>query len=197
MAARLSISSTTGDVQILAIKSFFASGGVGAALIMAIISSTLASATAKPSNTWPRSRALRSSNTVRRVITSRRWRKNASSICFKFSKRGWPSSKATMFMPNVSCNCVCLYKLFKMTSGISPRLSSITTRMPDLSDSSRKSEIPSIFFSFTSSAIFSTKVFLFTWYGNSSTINIWRLPTLSMSSTWVRPRITTRPRPVR
>ena len=51
MAARLSISSTTGECQVLAIKSFFASGGVGAALMMAIMSSTFASATAKPSST--------------------------------------------------------------------------------------------------------------------------------------------------
>ena len=46
----------------------------GAFLISAITSSTLDSATARPSSTWPRSRALRSSNTVRRVTTSRRWR---------------------------------------------------------------------------------------------------------------------------
>ena len=50
MAARCSISSTTGDFQALAIKAIFASGGVGAALMRAIISSTLAKATARPSN---------------------------------------------------------------------------------------------------------------------------------------------------
>ncbi len=161
-AARLSISSTTGDFQLRAINSFLASGGVGAALMIAIISSTLANATARPSNTCARARALRSSNTVRRVTTSRRCRKKASRICFKFKRRGWPSIKATMFMPNVSCNCVCLYRLFKTISGTSPRFSSITTRMPDLSDSSRRSEIPSIFLSRTSSATFSTRFFLFT-----------------------------------
>jgi hypothetical protein len=42
-------------------------------------------------------------------------------------------------------------------------LSSITTRMPSLSDSSRMSEMPSIFFSPTSSAMRSSRVFLLTW----------------------------------
>ena len=44
-------------------------------------SSMLASATARPSSTWPRSRALRSSNTVRRVTTSRRWSRKISTSC--------------------------------------------------------------------------------------------------------------------
>ena len=39
-----------------------------------------------------------------------------------------------------------------------PRLSSITTRMPSLSDSSRMSEMPSIFLSCTRSAMFSISV---------------------------------------
>ena len=54
--------------------------GFPSVLISSTISSTLASATARPSRIWPRSRALRSSNTVRRVTTSRRWRRKASSI---------------------------------------------------------------------------------------------------------------------
>ena len=41
-------------------------------------------------------------------------------------------------------------------------LSSITIRIPSLSDSSRRSVIPSIFFNFTSSAIFSIRFALFT-----------------------------------
>ncbi len=68
-------------------------------------------------------------------------------------------------MPKVSCSWVCLYRLFSTTSGTSPRFSSITTRMPDLSDSSRMWLMPSIFFSCTSSAMRSSSVFLFTWYG--------------------------------
>ena len=49
-----------------------------------------------------------------------------------------------------------------MTSGTSPRFSSMTTRMPDLSDSSRKSEMPSIFLSRTSSPIRISKLALLT-----------------------------------
>jgi hypothetical protein len=54
------------------------------------------------------------------------------------------------------CSGVCLNRLFSTTSPFSPRLSSMTTRKPSLSDSSRSSLMPSSFFSRTSSAIFST-----------------------------------------
>ena len=60
-AARLSISSTSGERQVLPISAIFASDGAGAALMSAMISSTFDSATARPSRMWPRSRALRSS----------------------------------------------------------------------------------------------------------------------------------------
>ena len=56
-----------------------------------------------------------------------------------------------MFMPNVSCICVSLYRLFSTISATSPRFSSITRRMPPLSLSLRRSAMPSIFFSCTSS----------------------------------------------
>ncbi|CPL32012.1 Uncharacterised protein [Bordetella pertussis] len=39
----------------------------------------------------------------------------------------------------------------------------MTRRMPSLSDSSRMSEMPSIFLSLTSSAMRSCRVFLLTW----------------------------------
>ena len=103
-------------------RSRLASAGVGAALIKAMISSTFDSATARPSSTWPRSRALRSSNTVRRVITSRRCDRKQSSICLRLSKRGRPSTSATMFMPKVSCIWVCLNRLFSTTSATSATL---------------------------------------------------------------------------
>ena len=45
----------------------------------------------------------------------------------------------------------------------SPFFSSTTIRMPSRSLSSRRSEMPSIFFSCTNSAIFSSRVALFTW----------------------------------
>ncbi len=76
---------------------------------------------------------------------------------------GWPFTSATMFMPKVSCNWVCLYRLLSTTSGTSPRFNSITTRMPDLSDSSRMSEMPSSFLSRTFSAMRSSRDFLLTW----------------------------------
>ncbi len=101
-----------------------------------------------------------------------------------------------MLMPKVSCSWVCLYRLFSTTSGTSPRFNSITTRMPDLSLSSWMWLMPSIFFSCTSSAMRSSRVFLFTWYGISSTMIDCRAP-LSMSSKWHLARITTLPRPVR
>ena len=150
-------------VQVRAISEALATGGVGAALISAMNSSMLASATARPSSTWPRLRASRRSNTVRRVTTSRRCARKASMICLRLSSRGWPSTSATRFMPKVSCSCVSLYRLLSTTSGSSPRLSSNTARMPDLSDSSRISEMPSIFFSLTISAMRSSSARLLTW----------------------------------
>ncbi|MNI28207.1 hypothetical protein D3C73_819740 [compost metagenome] len=84
-----------------------ASVGFGEVLISSIISSMLASATVRPSSTWARARALRSSNTVRRVTTSRRWRTKASSICLRFINCGRPSTSATMLMPNTDSIWVC------------------------------------------------------------------------------------------
>ena len=69
---RPSISSTKVERHNRPISFSLAMAGVSEALINAIISSTLDNATAKPSNMCPRSRALRNSNTVRRVTTSRR-----------------------------------------------------------------------------------------------------------------------------
>ena len=65
----------------------------------------------------------------------------------------------------------------------------MTTRMPSLSDSSRSSEIPSIFFSFTSSAIFSINRALFNWYGSSVMMICSRPPPFSISSTTARARM--------
>ena len=135
----------------------FASTGVGEVLISSIISSILANATVKPSKICARDRALRISNTVRRVTTSRRCAIKHSKICLRFKTFGWPPTSATMLIPNTVCNWVWRYKLFSSTSAFSPRRTSITTRMPSLSDSSRKPSpaMPSISFSLCSSAIFS------------------------------------------
>ena len=175
-SARASISRTIDESQLLLISAALATGGVGEVLMVSMNSSMLASATARPSSTWPRSRALRSSNTVRRVTTSRRCSRKIAIRSFRLHSLGWLSISATMFMPKVSCSCVCLYRLFSTTSGTSPRLSSITTRMPDLSDSSWMWLMPSSFFSWTSSAMRSSRFFLFTWYGISSTMIAWRWP---------------------
>src|SRR6185437_13380220 len=95
--------------QRLPINAVLASAGVAAALISAMISSTFDSATASPSRMCPRSRALRSSKRVRRTTISRRCCRKNSRNCFRLSRRGWPSTSATMFMPKLSCSCVSLY----------------------------------------------------------------------------------------
>ena len=65
-----------------------------------------------------------------------------------------------------------LYSEFKTNSDSSPFFNSITTLIPSLSDSSLKSDIPTIFFSFTKLAIFSIKEALFNWYGISFIIKL-------------------------
>ncbi len=66
-------------------------------------------------------------------------------------------------------------------------------RIPSRSDSSRRSPIPSIRLSLTRSAIFSSRLALFTWYGSSVTMIAVRSPLTSSNATWAR--MTTRPRP--
>ena len=163
LPARSSIRVTSPGSQGCANSFSLASAELGEALIIAMTGSMLHSAMARPSKMWPRSRALRNKYTVRRVTTSRRWRINASSISLRFRIFGWPSTRATILIPNTDCMLVCAYKLLSTTSPISPRRSSITTRIPSLSDSSRNSVMPSIFFSFTNSAIRSIRRALFNW----------------------------------
>ena len=103
------------------------------------------------------------------VTTSRLCERNASSISLRFISFGCPLDRATILIENVLSKSVCLYKLFKSTSETVPLLRSITTLSPSLSDSSRISEMPSIFLSLTSSAIFSINLALLTWYGSSET----------------------------
>lgn len=91
--------------------------------------------------------ALFNSNLVRLVTTS--------NLCFKYSFKtsrifktfGTLFTRANIITPNVDCSSVYLYNEFNISSGSSPFFNSITTRIPFLSDSSRKSEIPIIFFS--------------------------------------------------
>jgi hypothetical protein len=65
--------------------------------------------------------------------------------------------------------------------------------MPPL-DSSRRSLMPSIFLSRTSSPIFSISDALFTWYGSSVTMMASRPPRIF--STWALARRVMMPRPV-
>ena len=75
--------------------------------------------------------------------------------CSTFSVRGTPSTRATMLTPKVSCSWVFLYSWLRTTWGTASRLSSMTSRVPVRSDSSRRSAIPPILRSRTRSAIFS------------------------------------------
>ncbi len=80
--------------------------------------------------------------------------------------RGTPSTSESMITPKPCWSCVCLNSLFSTTCGMQLFLSSMTTRMPLRSDSSRRSLISVSFFSRTRSAILVTSLDLFTWYGN-------------------------------
>ncbi len=100
-----------------------------------------------------------------------------------------------MLTPNTDSIGVCLYRLLRTISAFSLRLSSMTTRMPSLSDSSRSSEMPSISLPRTSSAMRSSSRALFTWYGSSVTMIASR-PLSSYSSMSALARTTMRPRPV-
>ena len=136
-------------------------------LMMVIIASMFAIATINPSTICPLSLALRKSNLVRLVTTSRRCLINSSKISLIFKTRGWPSTKTVILIPNEDSNCDCAKRLFSNTSTDSPRFTSITTLSPSLSDSSLISLIPSIFFSLTISAILSSILALFTMKGTS------------------------------
>ena len=80
------------------------------------------------------------------------------------SVRGTPSTRASMFAPNVSCSWVCLYRLFSTTLATASRLSTITSRWPVRSlVSSRTSAMPPTRPSLASSAIFSARLSGLTW----------------------------------
>ncbi len=102
-----------------------------------------------------------------------------------------------MLKPKEACIWVCLKSWLRTTScGSPPRFSSITSRIPERSDSSRKSEIPLIFFSRTSSAILVIRPLsppFLTMNGSSETITA-SLPPRS-GSMWTRARTRTLPRP--
>ena len=163
--------------------------------------SMLSTAILSPSRMCSRSLALSRSNCVRRTITSWRCAMKCSSTSRSPMTLGTrrfvtgSGTSASMITPNVLCIVECLYSWLSTTRGMASRFSSITTRMPSRSDSSRRSEIPSSFLSRTSSAICSTSRALLTWYGSSVTTICDLLP-FSFSSMAARARMTILPRPV-
>ena len=127
-----------------------------------MISSILATAVARPTRICARSLALLKSNLERLAITSSRNPKKASSIVRTFICSGLPPFNASMLELKFCCIAEYLNNWFRTTSATASRLSSITTRIPTLSDSSRTAEIPSILFSLTRVAIFLIIFALFT-----------------------------------
>ena len=140
-----------------------ASAGSAEARIVATISSTFETATARPQRMWARSRALRSSKAVRRATTSSRkatkWTRKSRSV----SCSGRPPFSASMLQPKLVCIGVKRNSWFSTTSGVASRRSSTTTRTPKRSLSSWTWAMPSILRSRASSAMRSTIVALFTW----------------------------------
>ena len=145
------------------INLFFASATFSADLISLITLSIFDKAIVNPSKICNFSFALLSSNKVLLVTTSILWDIKEFNICFKLTGWGLPSTKATIFIENDVLICVCVYKLLRITGRFSPFFNSITIRIPSLSDSSLNSDMPSIFLSLTSSAIFSISLALLTW----------------------------------
>ena len=76
------------------------------ARISRITSSILATAMARPTRTWARSRALLRRNLVRRATTSSRNATKVVSRSFRFITCGRPPSSATMLAPNEDCSGV-------------------------------------------------------------------------------------------
>ena len=131
-----------------------ASSGLFELLIKAITSSMLSEAMIKPSRICARSSAFLSSYFVLLTTTSCLKSTKYPIICLRFNSCGLPLTKLILFTENELCRAEYLYSLFKTTFGIASRFNSTTMRIPFLSDSSLRSDIPSIFLSLTSSAIF-------------------------------------------
>ncbi len=140
----------------LFIRFSLASSWVLEALIVLMTASRLSRAIFKPSKMWALFLASVSSKMVLLTITFWRCLMYSDKICFKVMVWGVPSTKATKLAGKVVCSLVCLKRLFKTDFGLASLLSSTTTLIPSLSDSSRRSAIPTSFFSCTSSAILAT-----------------------------------------
>ena len=160
---RASRAETSAAGQSRDMSSVRAAAGSGLARMTRMTSSILATAMARPTRRWARSRALASSKRERRRMTSSRKAMNAISASLRPKSRGRPPSSASMFTPKLTCMLVWRKSWLSTTSAVASRLSSITTRMPERSDSSRISPIPSIVLARTSSPMRSSRAALFTW----------------------------------
>ena len=98
--------------------------------MIAITSSMSAMAVMRPRTRWRRSSALASRKCERRSVTSRRCARKTSSISFRVSVRGWPSTSATALIAKVSSSLVTLNNCSSSASGLIPFLTSMTRRMP-------------------------------------------------------------------
>ena len=101
-----------------------------------------------------------------------------------------------MLTPKVVCIEVFLKSELSTAWVWAPRFTSITSRMPERSDSSRRSEIPSSFFSRTRSAIFVIRPPsppFFTMNGSSETMIDSRPPRIGSMCALARTRIEPRP----
>ena len=94
---------------------------------------------------------------------------NTRSDSVRLSVLGWLSTRASMFTANVVRSAECLNSWLRTDATVALRASSITMRIPWRSDSSRRSEMPSMRLLRTMSAMRSMSVALLTWYGSSVT----------------------------
>ena len=127
-----------------AISPSFASWPVRLARMSVISSSSTSSAWTRPSRTCARSSALRRSKRVRRTTISLRCSMKCRRIVGSGMTSGLLLTMARKMMPNVVCICVLRYRWLSTISAMASRLSSMTMRMPSRSDSSRRSEMPSM-----------------------------------------------------
>ena len=122
----------------------------------------LSEAIIRPSKICALSSAFRSSYCVLLTTTSCLNSTKLEIMLFRFRSSGLPFTRHMLFTENEVCSDVYLNNLFNTTLAIASLLISKTIRIPFLSDSSRKSDIPSILLSLTRSAVFRIKSALFT-----------------------------------
>ena len=174
----------------------------GAARIAATTASGAACTARYPSTMCRRAEVLSSAKRARRATASLRNSRNSRSTSMSDRTLGSRPTRPTTFTETRVCSFVRAYSCSRVNSASADRLSSITTRMPSRSDSSRTSATPSMAREFTSSAICSHSAALFVWYGMEEITTASRveprapLPVLTVSMD-VTPRSVTPPRPVR